>query len=211
MTTDTAPFRRPDPFVWALTLSVGIVAISLAVQGPATAFLSEDGGVEIAAILCLIGGAGLLVTRARAPRMWHLPALLVLFALRERDFHDWFFEPGLLHADMLTSAAPLWQKAVSLSVMLFILAVLVRTVWFGARPLLRGLWHRAGWAWALTLGTALAAGSTLLDGAGRKLAPYGIDLSREVQVALGGVEEVAELVFALLVILSITAWSRARV
>jgi hypothetical protein len=210
MTTDTAPLRRPDPFVWALTLSVGMVAISLAVQGPATAFLSEQGGVEIAAILCLIGGAVLLAA-GTVRAMWHLPALLVLFALRERDFHDWFFDPGLLHADMLTSDAPLWQRAVSLAVMLFILAVLVRTVWFGARPLLRGLWHRAGWAWTLTIGTALAAGSTLLDGAGRKLAPYGIDLSREVQVALGGVEELAELVFALLLILSIRLWSGDRV
>lgn len=189
-----------------------VLGVSWAWKGSSATLISESGGVEWATLIVL-GLAGMLLARHLADegllrRRWYLLAAIALLALRELDFHDWFH--GLVHIRTHTRPAPLGHKLATGGVTVLILLVFVRLVWFGARPFARALWRRAGWAWSLAVGIGLAALSTTLDGAERKLTPYGIVLDPAIYFALGGLEEAMELVFALSLLWAVRLYSGKR-
>jgi hypothetical protein len=191
---------RVGGFAAILLTVLTILASGLVVQGPQVALTSEAGVVEWL-------GAGLFAATALVLALhgaWLWAVICALFVLREFDAHDWFFEPGLLHADLLTSAAPLWQKAVGLAVALMILALLVTALWRGARPFLAGLRARQDWALVFAAGFGAAVLSTQLDGLPRKLEPLGITMSPDAQVGVVAVEELLELAFALALLFAAT-------
>jgi hypothetical protein len=197
---------RVGGFAAILLTVLTILAIGLVVQGPQVALTSEAGVVEWL-------GAGLFAATALVlalHRAWLWAVICALFVLREFDAHDWFFEPGLLHADLLTSAAPLWQKAVGVGVALTILALVGVALWRGTRPFLAGLRGGQGWAWGVLAGVVAAAVSSQLDGLPRKLEPYGITVSPAVRSGAVMVEELLELAFALALLFVATRLTKIR-
>lgn len=180
--------------IWLTVGAVVAVVAAIFLQGARVALTSENGGVELATVaLIVILALWFMVTGAATRRFWMLPAVLVLFALRERDFHNWFYEPGWLQTRVLQGDNPLWQKLVTGAAILAILAVFVLLVIRGAKPFLTSFFTGQAWAWWLTAAGVCGVLSQTLDGAGRKLAPYGITISSELDRALGMTEELAEL------------------
>ncbi|MBM2574741.1 hypothetical protein JQC91_00355 [Jannaschia sp. Os4] len=172
------------------------------------AFWSESGPVELgtAALLAILT-AVLLWRAVRAPRLWHLPMLGALLTMREFDL-DKAVEPGLLKARTYSGDAPLAVKLLGL----FVIVLALVCLWRVARDL-PAAWRalRAGAAWPWLVGTAIVAVvvAKSFDGIGRKLAPFGIDVPPETVLALSRVEEVLELLFALLLLIAATvAWRR---
>ncbi|MBY4895021.1 hypothetical protein KUL25_19860 [Rhodobacteraceae bacterium N5(2021)] len=144
--------------------------------------LHEGGAFEVAsAALWLFTSAYAVLGQVPDRRLagW-LAGLFNVFFLRELDFHDWWFDPGLLHVKVLTGAAPLWQKAVSLGAMVGILAVVFAVGWLGIGRFVRALRARDTPAWLLLVAMGCAATSSQLDGLGRTLEPYGIQIDAAV-------------------------------
>jgi hypothetical protein len=198
-------------FGWTILATTSIILISLFTVGPRATIVSEQGGFEIAgiAILGILTIAMWVWYLADLSRRWIWPLATTFFVLREFDFHNWYFEPGLLQAGLLTGPAPVWQKAIGLSVAIVILFTFGLVFWRGSRPLLRGLQGRASWAVVLAGGVALAAISTLFDGLDRKLAPYGTELSPFWHTAYVGVEEGLELLFVLSLVYAFARLTRS--
>lgn len=180
--------------IW-LTIAAGLAVVAaIFLQGPQVALTKEHGGAELATVaLIVILALWFMVTGAATRRFWMIPAVLVLFALRERDFHNWFYEPGWLHAGVLQGANPLWQKLVTGAAMAVILVIFALMVIRGAKPFLAAFFTGQAWAWWLVGGGIFGVLSQTLDGAGRKLAPYDITISPALDRALGMTEELSEL------------------
>ncbi|MEO1703832.1 MAG: hypothetical protein AAFR50_00615, partial [Pseudomonadota bacterium] len=62
------------------------------------------------------------------------------------------------------------------------------------------------WAWAGSSAFLFAVVTKSIDGIGRKLAPYGVELSPMVEAAFAQAEESGELVLSVLLVLSLSAW-----
>ena len=199
---------------WHLTgLALAVAAyvlISILFVGGLQTLTSENGAVEISSFLlaayaaCLTGWLSLRWGR----RFWYVPALFAVFALRELDFHDWFFEPGLLHMGIFESPVPIWMKAVSAVTMISILATLLFAMFGFVRYVVPALFRMQGWAVSICVALVFAVLSQVIDGAGRKLAPYGITLSADAGKALGLLEELLELGFFFLLIYAVIQVTR---
>lgn len=202
-------------FFWPLWLSVGIT-LALVVHGVLTVespvqLIKENGAVENASFLIFLCGAlGFAVLRPDLAfgRSWQILAILLLFSARELDFDKRFTDKGVLQLKLYSGDYPLDQKLIGAAVVLFILVVLYRLVRHGTGPLLRGLRDGTSWAWGTALSVVTVVVAKTIDGAGRKLEPYGILLSSETSRALSVVEEIGELGFAFLLVFAICSWVR---
>lgn len=204
----------PERFLMAFLVVtvVALVAGGIASLGWKAALVQEGGHVESLSVAMWLVAGWLALTRIADAVMGRLVAVLVvLFALRELDMHDWFYEPGFLHTAIFSLPVPIWQKLVSGVAMVLILALVVALVWRGARPFWRALAGRQTWALLLAGGVALAGLSTTIDGMDRKLRSLGldVDLGMTVRYVLIVLEEAMELGFAMLVIAAIL-WATSR-
>ncbi len=198
---------------WRFVILVAAaLAAALAIGRRGLRLDGETGLIELATVMLFALGAALAARKlwhdGTLAARWELPTLLAIFAFREMDAHDWFYEPGLLHAAVISGPAPLWQKLVTGSAILFIVLVLGRVTWRGARPFVAGLLRGRGWAWTLATGGAFAACATLLDGAEGRLAALSIALSPTAFERLGLLEEVLEMLFAASLLLCLWSWRR---
>lgn len=189
------------------------VAVGLLILGWPRGLRSESGGAELASLGLAIYGCVLTALMARDLRQvsWVVPGVFLLLALREMDFHDWFFEPGLLHTGIFSAPVPIWQKMVSGVVMLAVLALVIVALFRGIPILWRDFRRRETWAWVLGLAGTLAFISNNLDGLDRKLEPFGIVISRETMRVLVPTEEVLELAFAFGLIAAVTLYVRRHI
>lgn len=182
----------------ATLAALGFVALTAVLRGPEAAFKNEWGAVEHASVAVLLAlAAALALAGRRLGRFGFVPAIVLLLALREMDFHNWFHDPGFLQMRVFASDAPLWVKLLGAATMLAILALLALLVLRGTRPVLAGLRRRKSWALVLAGCAALAALAVLLDGPDRTAASLGLALSPGAAFALGALEETLELAFAL--------------
>lgn len=184
---------------------LAVIGISVLRIGLPDTLHTEAGGVELASFLVTVC-AGLLAFALcfRHDRgLLSVPILLELFALRELDFHDWWFEPGLLHLEIFAAPVPLWQKLVSSLVMLGILWVLVDIVLRGTGPFLRALRARQGWTLLVVLGCALIGVSIALDGLPYRL---GFDADSTVTFLSESLEEVTEFALFACLLLAVSVW-----
>lgn len=195
-----------------LLLATLVAVASIAINGVERAVLHESGAVEIlSAMLWLFAAAYIVLGQVPDTRFagW-LAGLFTLFFLRELDFHDWWFEPGLLHVQLLTGSAPLWQKVVSAVTMLAIIATIVAVLWLGLRRFVKAVRDFDLSAWLVLIAMGCAAISSQLDGLGRKLEPYGVDITTATQDAAIVVEETLEIAFPMLIIQAISVAIRRR-
>ncbi|WP_199261233.1 hypothetical protein [Paracoccus binzhouensis] len=141
-------------------------------------------------------------------RQWHIPAILLLMALRELDFDKRFTSEGLLQLRLYSGAAPLWEKAVGAAVLLLILLCGWRLLVLNLPPWWRGL--RAGSAACWLAGSAglLLVVSKSLDGLDRKLAVFGIALPPGLGMLAGRFEELLELGMAVLLVQAVACFAR---
>lgn len=207
--TTTRPF---GPFGTLLLLSTAMVGSSLVAFGWRVALTSEWAGPDLASSVSLALLAVWLCWQImQGPRrLWPLPAAAALLSLRELDFQNWFFEPGLVRIELLTGPAPLWQKAIGLAVAVLIAVTLIALGRVGAAPFWRALRARTLWALALAGSLMLLAVVTQLDGLGGDLVRAGFDVSAGMRTALLMAEEGGEMLFALGLALAADLGLRAR-
>ena len=135
--------------------------------------------------------------------------LMLVLTMRELDVDKRFFTRGLFKSSQyLKDTVPTGEKIVSAVILLVILGCLVALVMRERQTIRAALrrWHAGTIALATTIVFAGIAKS--LDGAARKLAPFGVEVSDDLGVYLGGVEELMELAIMALLLVAILCWPR---
>ena len=200
-TLKTYPTRGPGP-----GLAAGIVAlvVILAVGDPAVPLLAEGGVVETATVAALAFAAAFAVLSGAG---WS-GLMIALLAMRELDWDKAFLHDGILKARLYTGDAPLVDKAIGAGIVLLSLLTLWILCRGGWRVFLTGLRQGRAWAWAIALGAALVAVAKTLDGLGRKLAGFGVDISAQLDASASGTEEILELAFAICLCVAVLTYRR---
>lgn len=199
-------------FPWAALLVPSVIFGTAAALLPAS-MLTEEGPVERASALLLFAlaaaFAALWPRQAAGPR-WHLPVILLLMCGRELDFDKRFLAEGMLQLRLYSGDAPILHKAIGALVVILVL-------WCGWRLLRRDVpvwWRavrrRAAWAWWVLGGTTAVMLAKTIDGAGRKLEPWGITLQPVTEAVLGRLEEGMELGFVVSLLIAMALRHRMR-
>lgn len=200
-------------FALCLALIAVFVIVDLAFFAQAASFKREGGGLEnVSAVL--YGIAALVFFRAAPRAVWarlfHIPALMILFAMREMDFDKAFTPEGVLQLRLYSGDTALQTKFIAGAVAIFSVYVILRTAWRGVPAILRDLRGGRLWPWFAVAAGALVVGTKSVDGLGRKLLDFGIVISADLDATASLVEEVGEVFIPVCAILAILAcWRRA--
>jgi len=207
------PTRLMRAFLLCLALIAVFIAVDLAFFANGASFKREGGGLET--VSAVLYGVAAVVFFTSAPardwvRLFHVPALMVLFAMRELDMDKAFTPSGVLSLRLYSGDAPLMTKLIAGLVAAFAVFVILRNVWFG----MRGGWQalRAGrlWPWFAVLAGALVVATKSVDGLGRKMLDFGIVISEDLDATAALAEEVGEVFVPVCAILAMLAcWKRA--
>ncbi|HEX2146977.1 MAG TPA: hypothetical protein VHG11_04915 [Pseudorhizobium sp.] len=196
-TEPTTSVDRPWRFlVWAAIGTVAFVAIGLATQGLRVTIASEAGAVEIASPLLYAYAAAIwLWTRPGDTwrRSWEVPAIMFLMAGREFDLDKKLTSVGVLKSNLyLTDMAPVTERILGLVALAVVATVAIRIIALHGRSLISGLISLKLWAWSVAFGAGFAVVSKLIDGIGRKLAPFGITVDGPTEAMFIIAEELLE-------------------
>lgn len=194
--------RFPDPLlVLAATCMTTLVVLmaGLVLSHTPKEVFAESGPIERLSAAYLILSALLLATLRGAGR-WHQVVLLGAAGLRELDWDKAFTDSGVLQLRLYSGDAPLVQKAVGLLVLAVLITAGIRLLRRDLGPWLRGLRDGQLRAWMIVLILALHAVAKSLDGLGRKLAPWGVELADWTNKVAGRSEEALELIAAILIL-----------
>ena len=184
------------------------IAVDLAFFAQGASFKREGGGLETAsAVLYFVAAAVFIyvVPREDLRKLFTVPLVLVLFALRELDFDKAFTPSGILSAKLYSGDAALSTKLISGCVAVFIVWAILRTAWLGIPAIWRGMKEGAQWPWYAVAAGVTVVGTKSIDGLGRKMLDFGIVISDNVDATAALVEEVGEAfipVFAIMAILA---------
>lgn len=210
-TADHSVGDRVNPLhvfgVCTLTI-LTFIAVDLAFFVGDASFKREGGGLENASAFLYAVAALLFFSvapKADWRRLWHIPALLTFFALRELDFDKAFTPAGILSAKLYSGDASLVTKICAGSVAVFFVWTVLRTARRGAPAMWRGFRKGAQWPAFAATAAFLVVATKSIDGLGRKLLDFGIVISNDVDAAAALVEEVCEAfipVFAIMAILA---------
>jgi hypothetical protein len=173
----------------------------------------EGGGLEAISAVLYVLGAGVFFTtvpRAFWVSLWQVPALLILFALRELDFDKAFTSSGVLSTALYRGESALGTKLIAGSVVLFVLVVVYRMLRMGLPAVIRALRARESWAFLVCAAAVTVVVSKSIDGLGRKLLALGIEISAGLDVAASTAEEIGEAFIPVFIILAILARWRGR-
>lgn len=190
------------------------VAVDLLFFANGASFKREGGGIElVSAFLYVVAVVVFFQSTPRAhwKRLFHVPALMALFAMREMDFDKAFTQAGVLSSKLYTSDASVLTKVIAGSFALLAVWVLIRTVLKGGPAVMRGLKGGKLWAFFAVFAAVLIVFTKSIDGLGRKLADFGITISAQTDVLAALIEEVGEAFIPVCAILAIVAcWKGTR-
>lgn len=189
-----------------LSAILAALAVDLVLADDVNQVFDEGHSIEMASAVLLFAAAGLwLVTRWGRAGLgeWPIPVALLLMGMRELDFDKAFTTKGILHMALYTRPAPVLEKLVGLVVICVILALLYQLVRVFLRPWLANLRARRTSAWMVAVALVLMVAAKSVDGLGRKLAGFGIEVSDQLLSRVGRIEEILELVFVLLLVQAI--------
>lgn len=175
-------------------------------------YFKEGVGIERVTVLLLLWAFVLLIARLglrRSLSEWQLALALFLMALRELDFDKRFTDEGLLKLRYYTSPDLPSHKLAGIGLMLVLALMLYRLARRNLRPWLARLRQRDLSAWLVAGAGVAGVVAKSIDGLGRKLAAFGIELPEIVGRRAGRIEELLELVFVMLLIQAIALASGA--
>lgn len=188
---------------------VGLLAGLVTAQVPKDIF-GESGPIERISAIYLIGAAVWLAAISNVAR-WHQIALIAAAGMRELDWDKAFTDSGILSLRLYSGDSPLVQKLVGLLILVILVTAGLRLLLRDFRPWLQSLSRRDAGAWLLAGSLGLYIVAKTLDGLGRKLAPWGIDLSDWTNTIAGRAEEGLELIAAIFILqVVILLWSRQK-
>ncbi|OCX65893.1 hypothetical protein BFP70_07095 [Thioclava sp. SK-1] len=190
-----------DCLIVSLILSLAALSSSLIAAHDLHELFAEGQGVELVTVV-LFGFALVVWARTSPDRVqgWHIATILALMAMREMDFDKRFTSNGVLQLRLYTADGPLIEKIIGLIVIAVILAAVWRLIRRDVAPWLFGL--RAGrlQAWLMVAAFGLLVFAKAIDGIGRKLAPFGVEFSPLFESRAARIEELCEMLFAILIV-----------
>lgn len=198
-------------------ICTGLILVAVALDMPALLsgadLRREGGGVETISALLLFATVGVFVALVPA-RFWaplyQIPALMMLFGMRELDLDKAFTPSGILSTRLYSGDHPLSTKLISAIVVLFILVVVARMARHGIPAAIRGVRDREPWAFFAVTAAFLTVATKAIDGLVRKLAGIGVEASQQVDVVASTIEEVGECYIPIFAILAIVARWKGR-
>lgn len=209
---DSSPcnaFFRYYLLVWGC-LALLMAGLLLGGVGPKDFLLSESGPIELASaagyLLCAIA-----IWRLASgwPGRWHAVVVMVLFALRELDFHSRFTSMNVSKIKFyLSPDVPVPEKLVGGAVVLWFFYAAYRLFRLEGRTWLDELLHRRACAYGVLFAMLCVVISKSLDGFARKLSALGLQVSAEAGTLASIFEEVLELGIPVMVGLAIFCYSR---
>ncbi|WP_051222219.1 hypothetical protein [Neptunomonas japonica] len=137
--------------------------------------------------------------------------LIIMFGLRELDFDKRFTTMGILKSKFLfSSQVPMLEKAIGFFIILILLYTVYRILKTHLRSFLLNLKEFS----TITIGTlfsiAFLVVSKSIDGLGRKLKPFGIELSELQKTHIEALEEILELGIPIMLILTFAAYFKQQ-
>lgn len=161
------------------------------------ALLTEGGLIETLSVIGYVICIALMFVLwpvTEVGRRWYFPVMLALFAGRELDLDKIPFTEGLLKArqytgDTVPTGELIWSSLILVAIIVTVLILIIRET----RGFFSGLFSARPACYAALVGVAFIGAYKTIDGAGRKLAPYGIQISDSLNDTIQVVEEIGEL------------------
>ncbi|TQS73822.1 hypothetical protein ERN12_08915 [Rhodobacteraceae bacterium] len=194
--------RPKDTLITALILCLTFQSYALVMADTVHDVFSEGTGAELVTVVLFAFAFGLWWTTSPSRRAgWHIGMVIILMMMRELDFDKRFTADGVLQLRLYSSADnPVYQKVIGFMVIALIAVVVIRICVRDVPGLLRGLRANTMAAWLMGIAFVVLCLSKTLDGLARKLAPWGIYVSEWANTRAGRIEELAEMVFAILLV-----------
>ena len=189
----------------AITLAV-FAGLSLTPASFYKPLISEGRPIESLSTVMYFVAALLLLARLRSH--WPFVGVLVFFGLREMDMDKRPFTEGLFKSrQYLGDTVDLPEKLLSAVILILLITIVVVAMRRAVATLrTRGL---DGVSLCVLTGLFLGFTAKMMDGLGRKLAPWGIDVPTHIEDIATLYEEVAEMGMALCLLLACVAVLRA--
>lgn len=173
-------------------------------------FLSESGPVESLSaagyFLCLLAFGVLNREKAWPAKGWYVFVILLIFGLRELDFHSRFTTMGIFKSRFFISAeVPVLEKIIGAAVLLTLVGAIAVLVRHHFRSFVRGVRTLAPAATSLLLAIFLLFFTKGIDGLPRKLADLGVSSPEALEHLFTSIEEVLEMGIPILMLLAIWA------
>ncbi|MFK7745729.1 MAG: hypothetical protein AB8B47_11790 [Roseobacter sp.] len=199
--------------LFGVLVIVGFIAVDMMFFAQGGSFKREGGGLETAsAVLYLVAAAAFFfhVPKGLWAGLFHVPALMLLFAAREFDFDKAFTQSGILSLRFYSGDSSTMAKLIGGAFAVFSIYVILRILWRGLPAAARALKASELWPWFAILAAALVAGTKSIDGLGRKLLDFGIVISNDLDQTAALVEEVGEAFIPVCAILAIVSRWKGR-
>ena len=189
------------------------VTVDALISPAGTSLKREGGGLEVSSVVLQLLAAAtffaVVPSRFWAP-LFHLPALFVLFAAREMDFDKAFTQSGILSLRFYSGDSSLTAKLIGGAFALFAVYVVFRSLRRGLPAMWRALQEREVWPWFAIMAAVLIVFVKAMDGLGRKLRDFGIEISEDLNTLASTVEEIGEAFLPVIAILALIACWKGR-
>ena len=175
---------------------------------------AEGGFIEFGSAFGYFLCAVLLMALGRKPFIvahYYLLILLACLGMRELDFDKRFTTEGILKSKFLFSDyVPMTEKLIGGLVLVILLFCIFQLAKNHFIPFFRGLFSFCEKEIAIGCGFAFIVISKTIDGAARKLEPFGILLSEEAADIYSYVEEVMELGIPVMFMIAIFVYFKQK-
>lgn len=170
------------------------VGLSQMEASQALSLVAENGPIETATAAAFLFGSLIVFAGPEIGRRWPAAVLLLMFFLRELDFHSRFTTMNLTKSRFyLSPDVPFVEKLIGLCVLLFFLACIYLLIKHYGRNFLKQV--RQFESLSVTLATSLLflVVAKSMDGLPRKLKPLGITMDDTARLLATAGEELLEL------------------
>ncbi|SEP58158.1 hypothetical protein SAMN05428995_101165 [Loktanella sp. DSM 29012] len=188
-------------------VAAGVIGLDWLMLGDGGSLTREGGSVETMSMLGYIYALVIYLWRAR-PVFWPVPVILLFMAAREGDLDKALTSEGILSTKILLYDTALWEKSLAVAIWVLLIAALITLARYRAPLLWRDLRRGAPWALLFLAGLFIAAFSKTIDGLGRKLGTFGVEVATEVVQGSGIIEETLELLIPILFVMAICLRTR---
>ena len=191
-------FLQCGIFLVFIAVMVLLSFLSLSLSGPASGLLLKEGGVvESASALGYSFCIAFLLymgTKSTLKSHWYMHVIFLAMAFRELDFDKRFTSTGVLKSKFIVAEdVGLTAKVIGMSAVLILLASVFIWARRHAREFFSGVFKLQASSWAAGFAMFFVLFTKSIDGLARKLEPFGIEVSTNIQLLAGRTEEIFEL------------------
>ena len=198
-------------YIFTLVMLFLLFIFSLFLDEPNKALLlKENGIIETASVLGYFLCAVLIVYKGKIDylkKYYYVFIVIVSCMLRELEFHKRFTTMAMFKIRFYTSNnVPIIEKIIVGIITLFLIYVVLTMMLCQTKNFLYGLKNNSVISIGIFIAGVLMGLSFTLDGIGRKLKDFDIEISSQASMYAGALEEVLELGIPIILFLSLGAY-----